>query len=171
MITGRIENCQPSKSGKTLRCQIGDKWYSTKNWELQNQVGTAITFEPSISSFEGNAIAWINEYQIAPAMPQTADQAFAQAYQQPAQVPLTASAPPMSVAPEFTAPAHKNRDASIVAQTLTKICSAPGDDPSVVWKRYTEFYQRYLAWDGKPVAKPVIETKAPADEFDDDIPF
>ena len=74
-MIGTIEATNKSQSGKTLGVKIGETWYTSKNWELENMVNQSIDFEPSSSNFNGKVMWWINDYVAANAPP-TADQAF-----------------------------------------------------------------------------------------------
>ena len=155
-MIGRIDEARQSKSGKTLGVKVGGQWYSTKHWELENMIGQEITFQTSSSEFNGKTMHWLNDYTVQGASNTPAAQAFDQAYQQ---------APPMG------APAQapvRDRDASIIAQALTKACTGPGDSVELVWKRYSEFYDLAL---GKPKAQKAPPVSPPPDLDDSDFPF
>lgn len=143
MMQGTIQQAQMSKSGKTLRILVNDQWYSTSNFALQNAVGRNIQFEVGTSEYQGNVIYWANDAElvtnVAPNIPAATPQA----------------------APSSPTGTVRDRDASIIAQALTKACTAPGDVPDAVWERYCFFYAKALAGE-KPVDNP---------DFDDDIPF
>ena len=164
-MQGRIEEARPSQSGKTLGVKIGGQWYSTKHWELQNMLGQDITFEASTSEFNGKLMHWLNDYTVQGASNTPSAQAFDQAYQQAPPLGAPVQAQPMPPLPQIPPP--RDRDASIIAQALTKACSGPGDSVELVWKRYSEFYDLAL---GKPKAQKA-PPPPPADDFDDSIPF
>jgi hypothetical protein len=152
-MRGKIDQVKDSTSGKTLSVLIGNQWYSSKSWEFRQMVGQTIEFEPSTSEWQGKTMHWINDYGVV--QPTAAD---AMAAAMPQNIPPT---PPVEAYQEHqTAAGHipqqppaapqtalKDRDASIVAQALTKACTAPGDDPELVWSRYTTFYYKYVGWD------------------------
>ena len=163
-MQGRIEEARPSQSGKTLGVKIGGQWYSTKHWELQNMLGQDITFESSQSEFNGKMMHWLNDYTVQGASNTPSAQAFDQAYQQ---------APPMGApqAPQQPQPPARDRDASIIAQALTKSCSGPGDSVELVWKRYSEFYDLALGKPRQVAPPPPAAGASPGDDFDDSIPF
>ena len=169
MISGQIQTAQDAKSGKTLRVQVNGEWYSTKNWEMRDMVGQVVSFEPSPwATPDGGTIFFINEYtggsQTATPTP-------------PAGHPLSSGAPPQGApaapaapspapaAPVASPPAQSagspgiSRDASIVAQALTKASVKPGDSVEAVWDRYTRYYALYQKWNGQP------------EDFNDNIPF
>jgi hypothetical protein len=160
-MQGIIQQAQPSKSGKTLSVQIGGQWYSTKHFELQNMIGQSVTFQTSQSEFNGTIMHWLNDYVSDSASTTPSGAAFDQAMAQ--QQPMGAPQTPVQ------APA-RDRDASIIAQALTKACTGPGDDVQQVWSRYCSFYR--FALKGVPdTEKPVAPPAPPANDFDDDIPF
>ena len=154
-MIGKIEKAQPSQSKKTLSVLIGEVWYTTKNWELQGMIGQEIVFEPSATEFpqgSGQYIQWLNDYVLSNAAHTPAAQAMdaALATAPPQTGPAAGSAAPQA------APAPKvDRDASIVAQALTKAVNCQSAEEA--WRSYVNLYNRYLEWN-------------PGD-FDDDIPF
>lgn len=134
-------------------------------------IGKDITFEPTSSEWQGNTMWWINEYQESGAALGPADQAMQQAMQNnpaPAQPPTNGSAPQI------------DRDASIVAQALTKsVTHATAAD---AWSTYTMLYAKYKQWDGvyrsgqtaQPAPSPTVAPQYPTPDdadFDDSIPF
>ena len=153
-MQGKIEAVNRSKSGKTLGVKVGEVWYTSKNWELENKVGASITFEPAASEFNGKTMWWLNDYVEVGSSTTPADQAFDAAYAQHQPPPMGQPKYPANMAPasgegmhpEPRQTAQKDRDASIVAQALTKACTGPGDSVQDVWERYVGFYSRYEAW-------------------------
>jgi hypothetical protein len=79
-MMGQIEAVNRSKSGKTLGVKIGETWYTSKNWELENAIGKTVVFEPSTSNFNGQVMQWLNEYQFDDQATTPATQAFEQAH-------------------------------------------------------------------------------------------
>ena len=165
-MIGTIQQANKSKSGKTLSLQIDGVWYTSKNWELEQAVNRRVIFEPSEQTLpDGSSIKWLNDYVFEDAATTPAAAAMDQAMAgQPLTPPVAAyrdvtkaiqSRPDMPqdmplgqppVAPQPQIPT-KDRDASIVAQALTKACTAPGDDVELVWSRYTSIYHKYMGWD------------------------
>lgn len=176
-MNGTIAQVKDSQSGKTLSVKVGDQWYTSKNWEFRDMIGKDITFEPTSSEWQGNTMWWINEYQESGAALGPADQAMQQAMQNnpaPAQPPTQ----------QPTQQPVVDRDASIVAQALTK--SVTCANAQEAWETYTMLYAKYKQWDGVyrsgKTAQPAAPTtgvpptadnaQAPYnDEFLDSIPF
>jgi len=71
-VRGRIAAAKPSQSGKTLGVQIDGTWYSTKFFELQQQVGKEIVGETSDSDYKGQTVHWLNSYTLVDGAPQDA---------------------------------------------------------------------------------------------------
>lgn len=135
MAQGIIEATKPSQSGKTLGVLIGGKWYSTKAPELANMVGQMITFETSRQYFpQGGSCHWLNDYTVVGQAGNAADAAFQQAHAQ-----NQGQTAPQNVSQAAQGP-FQDRNASIVAQALTKACTVPGDAVEVVWGRFRRFY-------------------------------
>jgi hypothetical protein len=64
-VYGRIEAAQPAKSGKTLGLKVNGKWYRTKEFSLEHEVGNTIDFEVGTSSLsDGTTLYWVNDYRI-----------------------------------------------------------------------------------------------------------
>ncbi len=149
-MIGTIQQANKSKSGKTLSIQVDGQWYTSKNWELEQAIGKRIIFEPSVQAFpDGGSCQWLNDYTFEDAVTTPAAQAMDAAMQNNPHGASQAM-PPTPPASSYEAPREtpvKDRDASIVAQALTKSCTAPGDDIELVWSRYTAFYQKYMGWD------------------------
>ena len=172
-MMGNIESVNRSQSGKTLGVKVGDRWYTSKNWELEQKVGHQIVFEPSTSEFNGKTMYWINDYSEPGTAPTTADDAFnaAHAGHMPPQAPQSAPAP------QTPQPGTWDRDCSIMAQALTKAVTAPNDDVTKVWSRFMSFYryaQKGPVDAPKPQQAPVAQhatSQAPPSDFDDSIPF
>jgi len=176
-MQGTIAEVRDSQSGKTISVKVGNEWYTSKCWEFREMQGQMITFEPSLSEWNGKTMKWINEY--APSGMGPADQAMNQAMQnnpQPAQAPVQQAQP----AKQESA---IDRDASIVAQALTKSVSHTSAEEA--WNTYTMLYTKYKSWGGVYRAPnmqthPAIgdndfamqsENPAPQDFDDSDIPF
>lgn len=171
MPVGRIDSANISKSGKTLSVQIGGTWYTTKHFELQNMIGQSITFQTSTSEFNGKPIHWLNDYSDGTAGNTPADQVFQAAHAQNQAGyanPPPIGSPPQSASQPPQGP-NINREASIIAQALTKSCTAPGDGVQVVWDRYKQFYGLAMGGPERIQAPPSADTN----EYDDlsDIPF
>ncbi|MCP5014878.1 MAG: hypothetical protein GY938_06280 [Ketobacter sp.] len=167
-MQGSIQQARESKSGKTLSVQIDGQWYTTKDFELQNMVGQTITFTASVQEFpDGGSCTWLNNYQAAGQSTTPAAQAFDAAH---------AQAPPMGqpMPPSMGQPTHMgtppdapvgnlskpqkpqiDRDASIVAQALTKAVTCANAQQA--WESYVYLYNKVLEWN-------------PGD-FDDSIPM
>jgi hypothetical protein len=152
---GIVADARMSQSGKTLGLKIGERWMQTKNFALQNAIGREIEYDVGTSEWNGKVMYWANDAELE------SDSVPRGTSQPPTGV---GSATSSSVAP--TNPAARDRDASIIAQALTKACTAPGDDVEVVWTRYCSFYEKALKGDTSTKVAP--EAKA---DFDDDIPF
>jgi hypothetical protein len=160
-----------------MSLKVAGNWYKTKNPEMMAMQGQVITFEPHpwTNPQSGKTTNWINDYSVAGGAPTTADQAFNAAMQQPQQSyqPPPMGAPQQPAPQPAPQPPARDRDASIIAQALTKACTGPGDDVQQVWSRYCSFYR--FALKGVPdTEKPAPAQMAPPptpDGFDDDIPF
>ena len=141
-MIGAIEATNRSKSGKTIGVQIGGQWYTSKNWELEQAVGRTVIFEPSTAPASGNfpEMHWMNDYVFEDAATGPAAQVMNQAMAANGQPPM--AQPPVTV----TAGTGKDRDASIVAQALTKASANPGDSITDVWVRYKTLYESYMNW-------------------------
>ncbi len=64
-VKGKIEETQIAKSRKTLGVKVNGKWYRTKEFTLEHEVGTVIDFDVSTSSLQdGTTLYWINNYQL-----------------------------------------------------------------------------------------------------------
>jgi hypothetical protein len=61
-ITGTVQTVEDGKSGKTVRVQVNNQWFSSKDFGMRNTVGQVITFTPSASEFRGQTYYWINDY-------------------------------------------------------------------------------------------------------------
>jgi hypothetical protein len=167
-VSGVIEHAKMSQSGKSLGIKVNGNWYSTREFQWQGQVGANISFIARPQYFDGGgSITWANDIVLSdapgpqssapPPQPQAPSPA-AQGYAPPANYTGAAQ----------TSPAGRDRDASIIAQALTKACTSPGDDVDRVWAVYCAFY--FKALDGEK--RPTMNTPTPSDnEFDDDIPF
>ena len=141
---GTILEARKSQSGKTLGIKIGNRWYQTKNWALENAVGREVEYDVGTSEWNGKTMFWANDAELI------SDHS-----------PTGSGNSASSVA--TTQPAtSRDRDASIIAQALTKACTAPGDPVETVWSRYCAFYDKAI---GGEASKKVSE------DFDDDIPF
>jgi hypothetical protein len=162
--TGVIDRAQMSKSGKTLRILIGDTWYSTDNFALQQAVGRPIEFNVGTSEYGGKTIYWANDAELAGngGAPHTANPA--------AHAPRPPNAPSRSVpsgvpASELAArdfmPFTSNQVAHAIAAGLI---TSP--DQLLAWTKAA-----FAAI--KTVCDPATANimSAPDPEFDDDIPF
>ena len=163
-MQGKIEAVNRSKSGKTLGVKVGEVWYTSKNWELENKVGASITFEPAASEFNGKTMWWLNDYVEVGSSTTPADQAFDAAYAQrqpPPQPTPYAQHQPMGQptqappAPQQAHPSKMDREASIVAQALTKAVTCTNAQQA--WETYVFLYNKVLEWN-------------PGD-FDDSLPY
>ena len=153
MATGIIKQAKMSKSGKTLRILVGDEWYSTNNFALQQAVGREIQFDVGTSEWQGNVIYWANEAELVSegSAPATSNQAA------PAQA--------QSQSPTGT---DRMQFMPFVSNTVAHAIG------SGAIKSPEEIY----AWASKAfhTAKSLVEGKehtemAPAEDFDDSIPF
>ena len=155
MMQGTIEQAQPSKSGKTLRIKVGDTWYSTDNWALQQAMGRQVQFDVGTSDFRGNTIYFANNAELV------TDVA---APEHPApQAGRPAVAPSAPAANELTArdfmPFTSNQVAHAIQAGLIK-------EPTDIMR-----WAQYAFEAIKAVTSPVQSTASPTPEFDDDIPF
>lgn len=166
-IRGRIEEARVSQSGKSVGVKIGNTWYQSKDFSLQQMVGDSIQGNTSTSEFNGKTMHWLNDWStVTP----SADDAF-----QAAQAPRLGAVIRTNGPPAAAAAPQTNKDASIVAQALTKACTAPGDDPLKVWATYCTLYRKALGGvpDSQSQQSQPAPRTAPA-EFDDsldDLPF
>ena len=158
MMQGKIERAQRSKSGKSLRILVNDQWYSTDNWALEQAIGRTVQFNVGTSEYMGNTVFWANDAELV--IGHNEPMASAPAPNVPA-----ASPQPQPQSPTGTG---RERDASIIAQALTKAVTSPGDDIGMVWNTYCAFYFKALAGEKQPASQG---HQATAPEFDDDIPF
>ena len=154
-VTGTIDETKMSSSGKTLGLKVAGKWYSTKEFHWQSQVGKHITFVGSYVAIGDGGMTWANDILMAHASEPPSSPASNPAAYAP-------TPPPGMPLPPASNNLVVDRDGSIVAQALTKSCTGPGDDATVVWNRYQVFYAKYQEWvSGGPVDP----------EFNDDVPF
>jgi len=153
-MQGRIETVKRSKSGATLSVKVGDRWFTTKNWEFEpgatgpGMVGHSINFEPSPGKAfpDGTIPYWINEYTEVAATP--ADAAMQQAMQnQPPTPPPEAYSAPAQGATYTVSGATEapNKEAVIGAMALCKCCTPA--DPEQVFQNYVFFYHKLNNWD------------------------
>lgn len=169
-VSGVIEDAKVSGSGKSLGIKVNGKWYSTKEFHWQGQIGQQVSFMGNYQSFGDGGITWANDIvltnapgpnSMAPPPQPSAPSPQAQGYAPPANY---------SGASQTSAPASgRDRDASIIAQALTKAITKPGDSVATVWKNYSELY--FLAVRGEKQAAGAAAPPPPNDDFDDDIPF
>jgi hypothetical protein len=61
-ITGTVQAVEDGSSGKTLRVQVNNQWFSSKDFGMRGAIGQVITFTPSSSEFRGKTYYWINDY-------------------------------------------------------------------------------------------------------------
>ncbi len=150
-MQGQIQQARQSKSGKTLSVQINGQWYTSKAFELQNMVGQTITFTSSVQEFpDGGSCTWLNDYQDAGQSTTPAAQAFDAAHAQAPPIgqpmpPQTAAVAPPPMHPS-NAPQKPqiDRDASIIAQALTK--SVTCANAQQAWESYVYLYNKILEW-------------------------
>ena len=159
-MQGTIEAVKKSTSGKSLGVLIGGTWYSTKNWELEGMQGKSITFQTSVQEFSGGGQChWLNDYTVDGASTTPADQAFDAAYAQrqppPQPTPYDQHQPRPTQAPQAPHPSKMDREASIVAQALTKAVTCANAQQA--WETYVFLYNKVLEWN-------------PGD-FDDSLPY
>jgi hypothetical protein len=64
-VKGQIEETKIAKSGKTLGVRVNGKWYRTKEFHLEHEVGSIIDFDVTTSSLpDGKPLFWIGDYHI-----------------------------------------------------------------------------------------------------------
>ncbi len=145
-MIGTIQQAKKSQSGSTLSIQIDGKWYTTRNWELQQAVNRRIIFEPSTQTFpDGGSCTWLNDYVFEDVGTTPADAAMSQAMAERPPSPPSMGSPAPAPGVSAQVPS-KDRDASIVAQALTKACTGPGEPVTDVWTKYITLYQSYMSW-------------------------
>jgi hypothetical protein len=144
---GTILDARMSQSGKTLGIKIGERWMQTKNFALQNAIGREIEYDVGTSEWNGKTMYWANEAELLSDHSPTGSGSSA-----------SAAAPTKPAATTQ----GRDREASIIAQALTKACTAPGDHVETVWSRFCAFYQKAIGGESAPDK---------SDDFDDDIPF
>ena len=153
MITGNIQAAQKSKSGKTVRLQVNDRWYSSKDFSLESRVGYSITFDPTSSEYpkgSGELIWWLNDYTFTES---SAPRPSTQAPTSP--TPPTPPTPPIHPDNISYLPMTSN----VVAHAITAgLITSPTDISN--WARAAF-----------SAAKNLVAHKEPGDDFDDDIPF
>ena len=166
-VSGVIEHAKMSQSGKSLGIKVNGNWYSTREFHWQGQVGANVSFIARPQYFDGGgSITWANDIVLSgapgpqssapPPQPQ-APSPQAQGYSPPANYTGTSQTAPSP---------DRDRDASIIAQALTKAITKPGDSVATVWKNYCELYSKAVAGERN------LDAPAQNDnEFDDDIPF
>lgn len=189
-MQGQIQQAEFKENGK-LRLQINGQWFSAKPPELANMVGQTITFEPAPWTIPNTnkVINFINDYTVSGAYPTPADQAMNQAMGNQPPPMGSPTPPPVStnvgnpgtsptyIGPNSTGTSPQkpsvDRDASIVAQALTKVITKPGDSVDTVFMQYTALYRLYTTWTPGTVHVPVQPQKpqTPPVDFSDDIPF
>ena len=142
-MIGQIQATNQSKSGKTIGVQVNNQWYTSKNWELVENVGKTIIFEPSEQAFpDGSKCHWLNDYVFDDAQTTPAGRAMNQALlSQPVAGPALERVASTTIAPQVSKP---DKDALIGALALTKAMSGPKDQ---VWDAFVYFYNKLLVWD------------------------
>ena len=133
-MIGTITQAKRSKSGQTLSVQVDGKWYTSKNWELEQAVNRRIIFEPSHSPASGNfpAMNWLNDYVFEDQSSTPAGKAMDQAQ---------AAAQGLMPAPAR----QPNKDSLIGAMALCKCCT-PGT-PDKVFENFQLLYHKLESWD------------------------
>jgi hypothetical protein len=64
-VKGQIEETKVAKSGKTLGVLVNGKWYRTKEFHLEHEVGSTIDFDVTTSSLpDGKPLYWIGDYHL-----------------------------------------------------------------------------------------------------------
>jgi len=143
-MIGTIQQANKSKSGKTLSVQIDGTWYTSKNWELEQNINRRVIFEPSTQTFpDGTSIQWLNDYvfeeQSTTPSAQAMDRAMAGNIGAPsAEVGRQAAA---IVAGQRTIPV---KESVIGALALTKCISGT---PAQVWEGFVYFYHQMENFD------------------------
>lgn len=130
LMIGTIQTTNKSQSGKTIGVQINGVWYTTKNWELAQEVGRTIIFEPSTSTFNGQEMHWLNDYVFEDQSATPAAQAM-----DTAMAGQTTRGGPQVQQPRVV----PNKDALIGALALTKSISG---QPEQVWEAFVYFYHK-----------------------------
>ncbi len=60
-VSGVIEEAKQSKSGKTMGIKVGGKWYHTKEFHWQGQVGKHVAFVSSYQAIGDGGMTWAND--------------------------------------------------------------------------------------------------------------
>ena len=109
-IRGRIEEARVSQSGKSVGVKIGNTWYQSKDFSLQQMVGDSIQGNTSSSEYNGKTMHWLNDWStVTP----SADDRFQAAMQGPA------SSAPVN-APQAAPGRPTDKDLTITALALVK---------------------------------------------------
>ena len=136
-MIGQIQATNQSQSGKTIGVQINGTWYSSKNWELAQNVGKTIIFEPSTSTFNGQEMHWLNDYVFEDASGTPAAAAMDAAMAQ--EVPKGLA--PASQERQRVTP---NKDSLIGALALTKSVTGTNEE---IWTAFVYFYHKMETFD------------------------
>lgn len=170
-VSGVIEDAKMSQSGKSLGLKVGGKWYSTKEFHWQSQIGQQVSFIGNYQSFGDGGVTWANDIvlsnapgpnSMAPPPQPSAPSARAQGYSPPASYSGGGQQPASPAAMAYM---------PFVSNTVAHAIQAG------VIKSPEEIY----AWAQKAfdTAKNLVEGRqrvtaelpAHSDDFDDDIPF
>ena len=147
-MRGKIEQAKDSQSGKTLGVKIGERWYSTKDFEMRSMVGKMIDFEPTSSEYNGKTMWWLNDYVLCDNTPNPGS----------ANHPLGS---PVGV-PRNDGLSYLPMTSNLVAHAIAAgLITQPAQIATWAGAAFAA---------AKNVVEGVVVTQAPED-FDDDIPF
>jgi len=147
-MIGTIQQTKKSNTGKTLGVLVDGSWYTSKNWELEQEVNRRIIFDPSTQNIPGGgSIQWLNDYvfedQSATPSGQAMDQAMAnQPRRQPDQLKPN--------------PVKPNKESLIGALALTKSITVGPEHREQVWSAFVYFYHKMEHFD--PTAPSYTES-------------
>ena len=176
-VSGIIQDAKMSQSGKSLGIKVNGKWYSTKEFHWQGQVGKNVSFIGNYQSFGDGGVTWANDIVLADA-PGPNSSAPPQAPQAP---PPAYSPPPSYTGTSQMGPAAANFEpaqalpmtSNIVAHAIQAgLIKTPLD--IAAWASAGFNAAKGLITTGTARAAGMAQPAAPTqndNEFDDDIPF
>jgi hypothetical protein len=155
---GQILQANPSKSGKSLRIKVGEQWFSTDNWALQNAIGKTVRFDVGTSDFQGQTIYFANNAMLDDGSTPQAPSSPAAAPQRPAVAPA----------------AHDNLAFMPFTSNVVAHAIASGEiqKPEDIYAWASKaFHTAKNLVSGHTMDETTGSPAPAAPEFDDDIPF
>lgn len=149
-MRGKIEAVKESQSGKSLSVKIGERYFTTKNWDMREHVNKMIEFDPSTTEWNGKTIYWINDYALV--------------NNTPVETPKTSAG--VAGVPRMDSTTFLPFTSNVVANAIQAgAITSPDDIPAWAHKAFVTI---------KSLAEGTFgggSAKSSEDDFDDDIPF